>query len=330
MSAITPIIIVFIIISIIIAFAIGANDETFAVPYGSRTLTMKQILILATIFAIAGAILLGEAVSKTVGKGVLQIQLTDAITITVLISTIIWLILSSAMGLPISTTHATIGSIIGIGLLEGFIQGVNGVGWIKLVELGTWWVLSPIIGYVITFITYKLLHKYVINKLNGFKQFERSEKVFALILLVVICFTAFSRSGNDVSNSVGIVVGATDDSNIPIMVLLLLSGVSFAAGIVILARPLIKNVGTITELRPSTGFAAQVPTAIILFLGTIFGIPLSGSHMLVASLIGLGKAQHAPKNKGNMRIVLIWFLTFPMAAILSIILYFPISTLILT
>ena len=329
MSAITPIIIVFIIISIIIAFAIGANDETFAVPYGSRTLTMKQILILATIFAIAGAILLGEAVSKTVGKGVLQIQLTDAITITVLISTIIWLILSSAMGLPISTTHATIGSIIGIGLLEGFIQGVNGVGWIKLVELGTW-VLSPIIGYVITFITYKLLHKYVINKLNGFKQFERSEKVFALILLVVICFTAFSRSGNDVSNSVGIVVGATDDSNIPIMVLLLLSGVSFAAGIVILARPLIKNVGTITELRPSTGFAAQVPTAIILFLGTIFGIPLSGSHMLVASLIGLGKAQHAPKNKGNMRIVLIWFLTFPMAAILSIILYFPISTLILT
>ena len=327
MSDITPIIIVFIIISIIIAFAIGANDETFAVPYGSRTLTMKQILILATIFAIAGAVLLGEAVSKTVGKGVLKISLTDAITITVLISTIIWLILSSAMGLPISTTHATIGSIIGIGLLRG---GVNGVGWTKLVQLGIWWVLSPIIGYIITFITYKLLHKYVINKLNGFKQFERAEKVFALILLAVICFTAFSRSGNDVSNSVGIVVGATDDSNIPIMVLLLLSGVSFAAGIVILARPLIKNVGTITELRPSTGFAAQVPTAIILFLGTIFGIPLSGSHMLVASLIGLGKAQHAPKNKGNMRIVLIWFLTFPMAAILSIILYFPISTLILT
>ena len=165
MSAITPIIIVFIIISIIIAFAIGANDETFAVTYGSRTLTMKQILILAIIFAIAGSVLLGEAVSKTVGKGVLQISLTDVITITVLISTIIWLILSSALGLPISTTHATIGSIIGIGLLGG---GVNGVGWVKLVELGTWWVLSPIIGYVITFITYKLLHKYVINKLNGF------------------------------------------------------------------------------------------------------------------------------------------------------------------
>jgi len=326
MSNITPIIIAFIIISIIIAFAIGANDETFAVTYGSRTLTMKQILILATIFAIAGAVLLGEAVSKTVGKGVLNadvVPLTEAVTITVLISTIIWLILSSALGLPISTTHATIGSIIGVGLLGG----MAGIGWPKLIELSIWWVLSPIIGYVITFITYKLLHKYVINKLNGFQQFERTEKVFAIILLAVICWTAFSRSGNDVSNSVGIVVGATEGT-IEIGALLILTGLSFAAGIVVLARPLIKNVGTITELRPSTAFAAQVPTAIILFFGTIFGIPLSGSHMLVASLIGLGKAQHAPKNKGNMKIVLIWFLTFPIAALLAIVLYFPIDAFI--
>ena len=324
MSVITLIIIAFIVISIIIAFAIGANDETFAVSFGSKTLTMKQILILATIFAITGAVLLGEAVSKTVGKGVLSISLTNAITITVLISTTIWLIVSSALGLPISTTHATIGSILGIGLLLG---GMGGIGWTKFIELSIWWVLSPIIGYVITFITYKLLHKYVINKLNGFKQFERTEKAFAIILLAVVCWTAFSRSGNDVSNSVGIVVGATEGT-IEIGALLVVTGLSFAAGIVILARPLIKNVGTITELRPSTAFAAQVPTALVLFLGTLFGIPLSGSHMLVASLIGLGKAQHAPKNKGNIKIVLIWFLTFPMAAILAIVLYFPISVFI--
>ena len=156
MSVITPIIIAFIVISIIIAFAIGANDETFAVSFGSKTLTMKQILILATIFAITGAVLLGEAVSKTVGKGVLSIDLTDAITITVLISTIIWLIVSSALGLPISTTHATIGSILGVGLLLG---GMGGIGWTKFIELSVWWVLSPIIGYVITFITYlSLIH----------------------------------------------------------------------------------------------------------------------------------------------------------------------------
>ncbi len=117
--------IVFIVISLLIAFAIGANDETFATVYGSKTLTLKEVLLLATIFAILGALILGEAVSKTIGKGVLNITVSDAITITVLVSTTIWLIISSAFGLPISTTHATIGSIIGIGLMGGGYFGLN-------------------------------------------------------------------------------------------------------------------------------------------------------------------------------------------------------------
>ncbi len=331
MSPITPIIIVFIVISLIIAFAIGANDETFATVYGSRTLSMRQILIIATIFAIFGALILGEAVSETVGGKVLEIEITDAITITVLLSTTIWLLLSSALGLPISTTHATMGSIIGIGLLPAVGGSISGIAWTQIVNMSFWWILSPIIGYIVTYITYKAINKHVIQNLDGFQKFESTEKKFAIVLLVVICWTAFSRAGNDCSNAVGIVYGATQGSgSIDINVFLFVIGLSFALGIVVLARGLIKNVGTLTELRPSTAFASEIPTAIILFIGTIFGIPLSGSHMLVASLIGLGKAQHAPKNKNSKKIVLIWILTFPMAAIVAIILYFPVSWLVLT
>ena len=94
--AFSIILVVFFVIAIIIAFGIGGNDETFAGIYGSRILNMKQIMILATIFAITGALILGEAVSKTVGKGIL-VNLNDAIVITILISTAIWLILSSAL-----------------------------------------------------------------------------------------------------------------------------------------------------------------------------------------------------------------------------------------
>ncbi|MBN1802466.1 MAG: inorganic phosphate transporter [Candidatus Lokiarchaeota archaeon] len=326
MSAITPIIIVFIVISLIIAFAIGANDETFATVYGSRTLSMRQILILATIFAVFGALILGEAVSETVGGKVLEIEITDAITITVLLSTTIWLLLSSALGLPISTTHATMGSIIGIGLLPAVGGSISGIAWTQIVNMSFWWILSPLIGYVVTYITYKVINKRVIQKLDGFQKFESTEKKFAIVLLAVICWTAFSRAGNDCSNAVGIVYGATQgNGSIDITAFLFVIGLSFALGIVVLARGLIKNVGTLTELRPSTAFASEIPTAIILFIGTIFGIPLSGSHMLVASLIGLGKAQHAPKNKNSKKIVLIWILTFPMAAIVAVILYFPIS-----
>jgi phosphate/sulfate permease len=310
---------IFLVIAIIIAFGIGANDETFAGIYGSRILNMKQILILAAIFAVAGAFILGEAVSKTVGDNIL-LTIDNAMVITILVSTAIWLILSSALGLPISTTHATIGAIIGLG-----ITPVVSIEWLKILELSIWWIMSPIIGFVVSFLVFKLLRRYRLKHLNGFQSYEKTEKIFSYIVLVVICITAFSRAGNDSSNAVGIVVGIGE---IQINLLLLITGLSLAGGLVVLGRGVIKNVGRITELYPSTAFVTQIPTAAILFLGTALGIPLSGSHMLVASLVGLSKANHTPVKKGLWKIVLIWFLTFPMAGILSILLYIPINTFI--
>ncbi|MBY9017855.1 MAG: inorganic phosphate transporter [Candidatus Lokiarchaeota archaeon] len=318
--ALEIIIILFVIISIIISFGIGANDETMATVYGSKTIKMKELLILATILSILGAVLLGSAVSKTVGKDLFSFEIEYSMVLTVLISTAIWLILSSAFGLPISTTHATIGAIIGVGILLG---GPIGVNWPKILEMGMWWLLSPIIGYFVTYYAYKLIHKTLTPKLTGFKSYERSEKFFSYMLLAVICWTAFSRAGNDCSNAVGIVIGV--GIAVDLNILLFITGLSLASGLVILGRGVIKSVGTITELHPSTAFAAQIPIAVILFFGTILGIPLSGSHMLVASLVGLAKARRAPTRKGMWKIVSVWLLTFPIAAILSIILYFPIN-----
>ncbi len=317
--AFSVILAIFLVIAIVIAFGIGANDETFAGVYGSRILPMKYILILASIFAITGALILGEAVSKTVGKGIL-VSLNDAVVITILVSTAIWLILSSALGLPISTTHATIGAVIGLGI------ALNAeLGWMKILELGIWWILSPIIGYIVTFLVFRIMQKYKIKHLNGFQSYERTERRFSFIVLIIICVTAFSRAGNDCSNAVGIVVGVGD---VQINLLLLITGISLAGGLVVLGRGVIKSVGRITELYPSTAFAAQIPTAAILFLGTALGIPLSGSHMLVASFVGLSKANRTPVKKGLWKIVLTWFLTFPMAGLLAILLYFPINAVI--
>ena len=164
--AFSIILMIFLVIAIIIAFGIGGNDETFAGVYGSRILNMKQILILASIFAIAGAFILGEAVSKTVGDDIL-LSIDNAIVITILISTAIWLILSSALGLPISTTHATIGAIIGLG-----ITPVVSIEWLQIVELSLWWILSPIIGFIASYFVYKLMHHYKVKRLNGFQAYE--------------------------------------------------------------------------------------------------------------------------------------------------------------
>ena len=319
---------IFLLLSIIIAIAIGANDETMAPLYGSRILNMKQILILAAIFAVLGAVLLGEGVAKSVGGDILIRDEVykdpsisqNAVVTTILISTAIWLILSSALGLPISSTHSTIGGIIGLGLLLG---GGGGVNWETILGMSMWWLLSPIVGFTVTYFVVKILQKHKIKYLNGFRDYERSENKYSYIILVVICITAFSRAGNDCSNAVGIVVGVGEEINIPI--LLIITGVSLAVGIIILGRIVIKSLGKMTELRPSTAFAVQLPTAAVMLIGTIQKIPLSGSHLLVASLVGLSKASNSPMKKGLWKIVAIWLLTFPISAILAIILYFPVS-----
>jgi PiT family inorganic phosphate transporter len=313
---------------VIISFGIGANDETMAPLYGSRILNMKKILILAAIFAIGGALLLGEGVSKSIGKDILLLEYNnpsinqDAVVMTILISTAIVLILSSAFGLPISSTHATIGGIMGLGVLLG---GGTGVNWITILEMSMWWIASPIVGYTVTYGVVKVLNKRKLKHLKGFKDFERSENKYSYIILIMICITAFARAGNDCSNAVGIVVGVGDEINLTL--LLIMTGFGLAAGVTVLGRIVIKSLGKMTELRPSTAFAVQVPTAAVMLIGTIQKIPLSGSHLLVASLVGLSKASNTPMKKGLWKIIVIWLLTFPIAAILSIILYFPINLL---
>ncbi|MHA1669233.1 MAG: inorganic phosphate transporter [Promethearchaeota archaeon] len=324
------IIIVFLVISIIISFGIGANDETMAPLYGSRILNMKQILIFASIFAIAGAFLLGEGVAESVGGSILLLDYSNpdinqnAVVLTILISTAIVLILSSAFGLPISSTHATIGGIMGLGVLLG---GVTGVNWGTILQMSLWWLASPIVGFIVTYGVVKALDRHKLKFLKGFKDFERSENIYSYIILIIIFITAFARAGNDCSNAVGIVVGVGDEINITL--LLLITGVGLAAGIIILGKIVIKNLGKMTELRPSTAFAVQVPTAAVMLIGTIQKIPLSGSHLLVASFVGLSKASNTPMKKGLWKIIAIWLLTFPIAAILSIIIYFPINAILI-
>jgi phosphate/sulfate permease len=327
--ALEYIVIIFLIISIIISFGIGANDETMAPLYGSRILNMKQILILATIFAITGALFLGEGVATSVGAKILLLDYEtlginqNAVVMTILISTAFVLILSSALGLPISSTHATIGGIMGLGMLLGGIEGVN---WITILEMSMWWLASPVVGFIVTYSVVKLLNKHKLKSFKGFKDYERSEYTYSYIILIIICITAFSRAGNDSSNSVGIVVGVGGDINV--IWLLIITGLGLASGIIVLGRIVIKNLGKMTELRPSTAFAVQVPTAAVMLIGTIQKIPLSGSHLLVASFVGLSKASNTPMQKGLWKIIAVWLLTFPIAAFLSIIIYFPINLLI--
>ena len=265
---------------------------------------MKQVLIMAVLLAIAGALLLGEGVAKTVGNSILasNIEITQVVVMTVLLSTAIWLIVASAFGLPISTTHATIGSIIGIGLLSELVWGIPLVRWdtISIIVIG--WILSPIFSLAIAYFLQHYVRRKFLSKRRGLTEVRQSEQNFGWLLLVMVIIICLSRGGNDVAKAIGLLTVFFTGS-IEFTLLLLLGGVGMGMGLLVLGRRVVKTVGIeLTELRPSASFSSATAGAVVLLVGTIMSIPLAATHILITSLIGSGMANQIPSNRIVLRV----------------------------
>lgn len=164
------IVIVLIILSLFLSFSIGANDEAPAPLAAAGIIKFKYVLILGGIGLAIGAIFLSEEVSSTVGKKFVGEDVTYTIymLLSVLISAIIWLIIGSFAGIPLSSTHSLFGAIIGVVIVFISFQGINVTGafnWIVVISLIIGWFLSPIVGFLLTFVLYKVTAKLFLN--NG-------------------------------------------------------------------------------------------------------------------------------------------------------------------
>ncbi len=156
------------IFALYMAMNIGANDVANAMgtSVGSRALTMRQAVVAAAIFEFLGALLVGGKVTKTVKKGIIDLdQLTDphvfmAVMCASLLSAALWLQIATWRGLPVSTTHSIVGAVAGGGIAAA---GISGVRWDTLGFIGVSWVLSPLIGGLIGYVMFGFLSKRIIN-----------------------------------------------------------------------------------------------------------------------------------------------------------------------
>lgn len=326
-------VIVLIIMAIGLAFSIGANDETLSALVGAGVLKFKLALIIGGI-AIGGGMIIfsGGFVAKTVGSDILGegIQYTTYMLLTVLISSIIWLVIGSFAGIPLSSTHSLIGSVFGVLIMYAISQGgVNpetALNWDKLGDVVLGWFLSPVFGLLVTFVLFKIIAKFYLSRLKGLNQIEKSEKNFKWLLLGAVIFAEIWVGANS-GEALGILYGLLNNGKLNLsqyFLFAVLCGIFAFLGMYFAARYVIKNLASqMTDSRPSQGLIIQMSSAIILMIATFFGLPISHSHVIVFCIIGMELAQKKQLDiKGLGKMGIYWVLTFPIAAIMAGLIYF--------
>jgi len=312
-------IIVSLIIASIVAFAIGSNDTTMAAIVGAKVLSLRSAVILAGVLLIIGAVVLGQGVSSTIGSDMVTQPLPADLVLVISLAIIVWMLFSAYRGYPISATHSIVGSIVGIGLLGELVLSTPIVRWDTISIIAIGWVLSPICSLAIAFALQRYVRRTFVSKGRSMIEVQRREQIFALLLLVMVIIICLSRGGNDVAKAVGLLTVFFIEP-IQLTFLLFLGGVGMAIGLLILGRRVVQTVGMeLTVLRPSASFSSATAGAIVLLVGTLLGIPLAATHILITAIIGVGIANHAPTNKSVLRkLILTSLLTVPVSAALAI------------
>lgn len=211
LSEVLWIVILGFILAFILAFGVGANDvaNSFATSIGSGVLTFRQACYLASIFEIAGAILLGYKVSDTMRKGILDVneyvgneeQLMYGM-LSALAGCAIWLLIATYFKLPVSTTHSIVGATVGFGLVA---NGTNGVkGW-QLLTIALSWVVSPVMSGLISVALFMVINRFILKAQRPFKAGVTALPIiYALTIFINVLSITFDGSKRKAAFSIDI------------------------------------------------------------------------------------------------------------------------------
>ncbi|MHA1168405.1 MAG: inorganic phosphate transporter, partial [Candidatus Hodarchaeales archaeon] len=240
-------------------------------------------------------------------------------------------------GIPISTTQCIVGSVMGVSLMEVIMHPdihaplSQTIHFPTLLEILAGWLISPVIGFIFAALFYTAIMKLRGHgKVKGLVAYERQERMAGYFLAVFLLVTVISRGGNDVANAVAPLLRIEEFSGEGYIIPLLLGGIGMATGLILVGRKVITNLGSeIVTLTPFSALAGSMSVSIVMFFGTAMGLPLSGSHILVAALIAVGWAGKSPiKMDGIKKIIISWIITVPISALLGVIIYIPLTWII--
>jgi inorganic phosphate transporter, PiT family len=324
--------------AIIFEYSNGFHDAANAIAtvVSTKVLTPRQAIAMAAFFNLTGA-LLGGAVASTVGKGLVDTQVvTMGTVLSAVLAAFIWNIVTWFFGLPSSSSHALIGGLCGAALATAkgnwsVIQWNTGL-WPKVVVP---MITSPIAGFIlgglVMFLLFVLLHKLTPQFIHLF---------FGKAQVVSAAWMAHSHGTNDAQKTMGIITLAlftgtkagrfdhlpvsleflrTPVFAMPLWVKVLCAG-TMAIGTAAGGWRIIRTLGhRVVKLQPVHGFAAETSAALIIQAASLYGIPLSTTHVISTSIIGVGAVKRFSGMRWTVveRIVWAWIFTLPATGLIG-------------
>lgn len=269
-------------ISLFFAMNIGASGAaaSMGVAYGAGAIKKAwQALLLCAIGVYSGAVLGGGEVVKTISSGIMpQEYITVKVVIIILISATSSLFFANLLGIPLSTSEVTVGAVVGVGIAYKVLF-VN-----SLLVIISFWVIVPLVAFVIALVCGKLLYKLQNRGLL------KDRPILTVLLVLAGFFEAFSAGMNNVANAVGPLVGA---GMMDVTTGIVLGGAFVAIGAMLLGKRVLETNGKkIVRFQKAEGILISSTGALLVGVSSIFGLPVPLTQVTSSSIIGMGMAKN--------------------------------------
>ncbi|ANS73190.1 inorganic phosphate transporter [Paenibacillus yonginensis] len=316
---------VVIILALAFDFINGFHDtaNSIATSVSTRALTPRRAILLAASMNFLGAILF-TGVAKTIGGKIADPTTMDnglEVIIATLLAAIIWNLVTWFFGIPSSSSHALIGALVGAVFVGA---GSDHVKWSGFREILEGLLLSPIIAFIVGYIVMTIL-KYIFARRSP----HTVNKGFRMLQILTAALQSFTHGTNDAQKAMGIITfalvtsGELSDLTVPLWVKIS-AALSMALGTSVGGWKIIKTMGTkIFKIEPINGFAADISAASVIFSATLLHLPVSTTHAITPAILGVGAAKRFSAVRWSLagRIVITWFITIPISAVLAGLIY---------
>ena len=315
------IVVVLVLVALAFDFMNGFHDaaNSIATVVSTGVLKPHQAVAMAAFFNFVALFVFHLNVATTVGRGIVDQGIIDHyVVFGALIGAITWNIITWYYGIPSSSSHALIGGIIGASVAKAGTWALIPAGILKVVAFIF---ISPLIGFVLGSLLL-LSISWIFSRSTP----SRVDRLFRRLQLVSSSLYSLGHGGNDAQKTIGIIwmlliatgyTGVNDD--VPAWVVIACY-VTIAAGTMFGGWRIVKTMGQrITKIRPVGGFCAELSGSISLFIATGLGIPVSTTHTITGSIVGVGATQNVSAVRWGVagNLLWAWILTIPCSAFVA-------------